>query len=333
MRLTRSAVAAAGLLALGAVGPHAQQSSPVFPTPFDGRWKLTGPAASRDFVDELLVFDVPGSSAINVERRTSDGASLARVRLNDPRPRRFEAFATLSNGRLVVAAPVASRAQVTPSGRHSETWSVGTGRLLVIEASSQPFAGAPRISRAVYEFVPLHRTVPASTNLVENGDASAGTAAWRRIGTAAYEACSNNPCFAIRGEGSFQQAIRLPADAAGKHVLIIGSGSTERVNADGTITGLPYLYALLGTADGARYVGHLQGMTGRPARAHQWVTMAGVFPVPADATVMFLDLKQASSKDQPHTGSTAWFDDIAVHVFASSDEAHTFARGWQGRTR
>ena len=52
-------------------------------------------------------------------------------------------------------------------------------------------------------------------------------------------------CFAVRSAGSFQQEVSLPADAVGKYVALVGKGQADRVNADGSITGLPYLYGMV----------------------------------------------------------------------------------------
>jgi hypothetical protein len=37
----------------------------------------------------------------------------------------------------------------------------------------------------------------------------------------------------------------LPAGAEGKSALLIGRVASERINLDGTITGLPYLYGYM----------------------------------------------------------------------------------------
>jgi hypothetical protein len=173
--------------------------------------------------------------------------------------------------------------------------------------------------------------VPSTQNLVENGDAKRGTFAWLGFREARSDVCDGNACFVIRADGKLSQRILLPRDLKDQYLAIVGSGWTERVNADGVITGLPYLYALVGAEDGVHVVGHLQGMTGRPAFPNQWTKLAGVFPVPDDAFVLQLEMHQASAKGTPPNGSAARFDNLAVHLFPSQEAAREFVDNWSGR--
>ena len=76
------------------------------------------------------------------------------------------------------------------------------------------------------------------------------------------------------------------------------SGAERRAGDEGqSITGLPYLYPLVATEDGTRFVAHAQS----PA-------LLG-------------------------NGSAARFDDVGVYVFATEGEARAFADTWRGRAR
>src|ERR1044072_3654890 len=80
----------------------------------------------------------------------------------------------------------------------------------------------------------------AQSNLLQNATAELQSQHWRSYGEAKIEACApDNPCFVVRNGGYFLQDVPLPADAVGQYALLIGRGASERVNADGSITGLP----------------------------------------------------------------------------------------------
>jgi len=122
----------------------------------------------------------------------------------------------------------------------------------------------------------LTGTAPSSSsaNLLVNGDARSGTTGWRTNGVATVEEFGGVPCFVVRNQGSFQQIIRMPRDVAGKYVAIVGRGESERINGlDGSITGLPYLYAMPATEPPVRFLDHWQGqqMRGDPTDPSEWV--------------------------------------------------------------
>jgi len=87
----------------------------------------------------------------------------------------------------------------------------------------------------------------APPNVLEDGDARGGQFSWtknhRPGGQAATETCGGLPCFVVRNHGAWSQFARLPDGSAGKFLLVIGRGFSERVWRDGNITGLPYLNA------------------------------------------------------------------------------------------
>ena len=174
---------------------------------------------------------------------------------------------------------------------------------------------------------------PRPTNLLDNPDAILSQSRWLAFGDAKIESCGGDPCFVVRSHGTFQQVVILPADAAGKYLVLIGSGSSERINSDGAITGLPYLYALVATADGRRYLAYLQGQKLRaaPAEPNVWVTMSGVFALPEGAAQVIVDLNQAERRDVPQNGSAARFDHLGLYLFGSEADARAFVETWKGR--
>lgn len=77
----------------------------------------------------------------------------------------------------------------------------------------------------------------------------------------------------------------LPHDAAGQYAILIGRGSSERINPDGAITGLPYLYGYMmgeGKSNGGHILDYLQGQEMRSSAEYrdEWIKMWGIFLVP-----------------------------------------------------
>ena len=179
------------------------------------------------------------------------------------------------------------------------------------------------------------QSTPTSTptNLLDNPDAILSHSRWLAFGDAKIESCGGDPCFVVRNHGTFQQIVTLPADAAGKSLVLIGSGSSERVHTDAAITGLPYLYALVEAADGVHILAYLQGqnLMARPAEPDTWVTMSGVFAVSEGATRVVFDLNQAEGRGVPQNGSAARFDRVGLYLFASASDARAFVETWKGR--
>src|SRR5262245_52812044 len=98
-------------------------------------------------------------------------------------------------------------------------------------------------------------------NLLLNPKANDGTNSWRASGNAEVEQSDDGDWrFVVRNRGRFVQDVQLPEDAAGKYALLIGRVSSERIDPDGVITGLPYLYGhMVGGANprGGRILSHL----------------------------------------------------------------------------
>ena len=94
-------------------------------------------------------------------------------------------------------------------------------------------------------------------NMLVNGDAAGGTGGWITNGAVKVERIGGVTCFTVRSGGSFQQEIRLPADSVGMFAAVLGKGKGEadRLNQDGSIAGLPYLYGMVVASDRTRRAG------------------------------------------------------------------------------
>ena len=167
-------------------------------------------------------------------------------------------------------------------------------------------------------------------NLLQNPKADLEAQHWRAFGQAAVEEVNGDRHFVVRNGGYFLQDVTLPEGAAGQYAVLIGRGSSERINPDGAITGLPYLYGYMmapGRPDGGRILAYLQGqqMLSSATLAGEWVKMWGVFKVPEGTGRIRFFLNQASRRGVPHNGSAARFDDLGLYLFPTEGEAKSFA--------
>jgi hypothetical protein len=125
--------------------------------------------------------------------------------------------------------------------------------------------------------------INGQTNLLKNPNADLQSQFWRAYGEATVETCATgNPCFVVRNGGYFLQDVTLPEGAVGQYALFIGRGASERINSDGAITGLPYLYGYMMlevSPRGGRILDYLQGQNMRASRTreNEWVPMWGGF--------------------------------------------------------
>jgi len=176
---------------------------------------------------------------------------------------------------------------------------------------------------------------PESANMLMNGDARQGSAGWTTTGTvhgvAKSEIIGGVPCFTVRSPGSFKQDVVLPPSAAGWYAAIVGRGQAERVNSNGSITGLPYLYGMVIAADRTHFLAYWQGqqMLARPSSPGEWVAMSGVFRVPPGAMAVSLQLQQAERKGDPQDGSAARFADVRMALFLSEDAARAYVAAYR----
>ena len=161
-------------------------------------------------------------------------------------------------------------------------------------------------------------------------------AAWEPRDDARPEQFLGVACLAVRSPGSFTQAVSLPSSAAGMYAVLLGLGQSDRINTDGSITGMPYLYATVFSADGKRILAHWQGanslvqrshesgMLARPESPTDWVKMYGAYQVPKGAAAIRVQLKQGERRGSPPDGSIARFRDVRLHLFPTETAARTF---------
>jgi hypothetical protein len=169
-----------------------------------------------------------------------------------------------------------------------------------------------------------------SRNLLQNPNANEGPKFWRSFGESTIEAATgNNLCFVVRNGGYFVQDVPIPDDAAGQYAVLIGRGASERINADGAITGLPHLYGYMmeqGPPNGGIVLAYLQGqrMLADTKIRDEWVDMWGIFQVPERTRRIRFFLNQALRGGVPHNGSAARFDNLGLYLFATKDDAQAF---------
>lgn len=176
-----------------------------------------------------------------------------------------------------------------------------------------------------------------AVNLLQNPDADLGAHHWRGWGQAAVESFGGRSVFVLRDQGHFSQDVTLPEGSGLTYALFIGRGASERINPDGAITGLPYLYGyMLPAADagpgrlaagrGEPVLAYLQGQQMRCTAGFpdEWVLMSGIFRVPEGARRIRFFLKQAERRGVPQNGSAARFDDLGLYLFQTFEEAKAF---------
>jgi hypothetical protein len=166
-------------------------------------------------------------------------------------------------------------------------------------------------------------------NLIQNPNANDGPNHWLGTGNVAVERVNGNPHFVLRDGGSYVQNIVLPEGSAGEYALLIGRGSSERINPDGAITGLPYLYGYMVEGNdpkGGLIKEYLQGqhMGSGSKRRDEWATLWGIFEVPRGTGVIRFFLNQALRNGVPHNGSAARFDDLGLYLFDTAEEAKVY---------
>src|SRR5262245_4047718 len=172
---------------------------------------------------------------------------------------------------------------------------------------------------------------PAQSNMLVNGDARAGNAGWKVHGLGKTETVGGVPCFTVRSPEWFAQDVDLTPSAPGSYAAIVGRGQAERVNANGSITGLPYLYGMVIAADRQHFLGYWQGqqMLARPEQPGQWAVMSGVFRVPEGAAAISVQLRQAERKDDRQDGSAARFADVRMVLFPTEEAARAYVNAYR----
>lgn len=161
-----------------------------------------------------------------------------------------------------------------------------------------------------------------SPNLLKNPNADQQTASWRVFKDATVE----DSRFVVRNGGYFLQDVELPDDAVGQYAVLVGRGSSDWIDPNGTITDRPYLYGYMMVKED-RILDYLQGqyMQAPPTTINEWSTMWGIFQVPVGTKRIRFFLMHGLHKDVPHSGHAARFDDLGLYLFATHKEARDFA--------
>jgi hypothetical protein len=308
------------------------------PPAIAGRWRLVDPSVASEMIAaDVLVTEGTAPPSIAIEHRFPTGVRTTRHVVSDVGG--FGNVAVWKGRTLTMGMVIRGPATTGPAIAREESWTIAADDRVEVDITLRSIGAAqapmPKPIRVSYRRVPLPLSVPPGQNLLDNVDADQGLMHWLRSGDAQVDSCAGNACFIVRSGGSFYQTVVLPQDVAGKYLVLIGSGTSQRINADGGITGLPYLYATIRNAEASRILGYLQGqqLRARPADPDEWVTMSGVFLMPAGSTTLQFELSQASARGVPHNGSAAGFDHLGVYVFGSESEARSFVAQWRGRDR
>jgi hypothetical protein len=162
----------------------------------------------------------------------------------------------------------------------------------------------------------------AVENMLKNPNAALGSANWVAYGEAFIDSTMcGNPSFAVRNKGYFLQDVAIPPEAIGKYAVLIARISSERINTNGSITGLPYLYGYM--MDGNHINAYLQGqnMLCSATVMNQWVAAWGIFKIPPSTNKIRFFLNQAERSEDPQNGSVARFDDVGLYIAADESSA------------
>jgi WD40 repeat protein len=205
-------------------------------------------------------------------------------------------------------------------------WRSGPAPALPLE-STPPARPAPTTAVAAK---PEMMEVEGKKNLVKNPYGNQNTQFWKTKGEASIEEDDEgNPYFVIKYKGMFWQDVRIPG-ATGRWALLIALSSSERINKDDDITGLPYLYGyMVNSKDKNRFNAYLSGQSMRHSvmEPDKWGVIWGVFQVPGETGSIRFFLQQADGSTA-QTGSAARFDDPGVYLFDTQKEARAFAENY-----
>lgn len=167
----------------------------------------------------------------------------------------------------------------------------------------------------------------ASNNLLLNPSAEKGLEHWSSVGEVSVSACGwRDKCFVVRNGGHLFQDVEIDR-AVGGYALFLGKVSSERINRNGSITGLPCLYGYMMLSGQNEFiVDYLQGqkMLGRPTKENEWVYAWGLFYLPYSVNKIRFFANQALRKGDPHNGSRSMFNGLGLYLFPTEDGAKTF---------
>jgi hypothetical protein len=177
----------------------------------------------------------------------------------------------------------------------------------------------------------IQASLMAQTNLLQNPDAAQHAEHWRAHGAASIEYTTDgNLCFVVRNGGSFTQDVAIAPEQIGQYALLIGRASSERIDPDGAITDLPYLYGyMMGPPDEKKRT-IFEYLQGQRMRSHaktpdEWVTLWGIFKIPKRINQIKFFLNQAERRHVPRNGSAARFKKLGLYIFSDESKARAFA--------
>lgn len=169
--------------------------------------------------------------------------------------------------------------------------------------------------------------------MLRNPEGSGALSHWKANGDAeAGRSVDGNPGLLVRYDGFLSQDVPLPSGSGGKHAVVVGRASAERVNEDGDQTGLPYLYGyMVNRQDDHKLDAYLNDdtMKAAPKKADDWVPVWGIFPVPESSGALRLSSRSPTDvkrRTAPRPAST-------TSRCISSIPAHRPRRSWNGSKR
>ncbi|MHC4307781.1 MAG: WD40 repeat domain-containing protein [Planctomycetota bacterium] len=211
-------------------------------------------------------------------------------------------------------------------------WGVAANDEKAVATRAKP-ANAASLPRPGKGQQPERVTLLSQTNYLNNPHANQHQQFWKSSGSVAIEDCEpGNPCFATRWDGKLVGTAELPADAAGKYMLLIGSAAAERAHeGTGDQTGEAYIHGYGESLDPKRVRGkHYSARTLQTAtrRANTWETIWGVFEVGEGIRKINFEIRQADGRSAK-TGSASRFDDLGVYLFDTEQQAESFVTRYE----
>jgi len=275
-----------------------------------------------------------------------EGEELANIDLVLPErltERLLAGQVTLPGGRPAASARVVLEISDYPyliKGGETTTDSLGRFSLRAFNGLSYQIRGLGLVGKVTAETEAM--TVPSNgplnslvlplqprsgpRNLLVNPSAELGFEGWIAYKESLIDRSQGDACFALRNQAYVLQDVGLPEGSIGKYALLFARAATERVNDDGSITGLPCLYGYMMMSGHGRILSYLQGdsMLFAGKKVEEWQPIYGIFPIPPETGVLRFFLQMAERKGNPQNGSLARFDDLGLYLFDSEEEARLF---------
>ncbi|MFC2095031.1 hypothetical protein ACFLSW_01135 [Candidatus Bipolaricaulota bacterium] len=157
-------------------------------------------------------------------------------------------------------------------------------------------------------------------NLVLNPDASLGTQHWTVYTADAFvQSDSGNPTFTSRNGAYMWQIVDI-SQVPGAYAVLMGITATQTI----AVNGMGHLHGdFRDAANPGTAIGYLDSndMYSRSNIPNEWVVLAEYFPIPIGTGSVSIMLDASDLPGQPRDGAVTWFDDIALYVVDSEQEA------------